>query len=76
MSIEGGQDHTPDVEADLGLNRLGSRGKLSFPQLWSEQHNEYQREKINAGGKHEETAVAMRALQDMSRIEGNQKASH
>jgi hypothetical protein len=76
MSIDGGQDHTLDVEAGLGLNRLGSHGKLSFPQLWSEQHHEYQREKINAGGKHEETAVAMRALQDMSCIERDQKTAH
>jgi len=38
------------------------RGKLSFPQLWSEQNHEDQREKVDTGCKHEEAAVAVCSL--------------
>src|ERR1700760_946944 len=52
------------------------RGKLDFPELWGEENHERKRQKVDTGGKHEEAAVAVCALEDVSCVEGDQEPAN
>lgn len=52
-----------------------SRDELSFLQLWSEQSQEREREKIDARCKHEQTAIVVSPLKEMSCIKRNQEST-